>query len=166
MRKNHSALLEHAPQHLKLIGLVTANWAILESDICRLICFMSDLDWPAARALLMTPTSNKMRTDIVWNFAVSQKFSPDSLLLLKSCLNTVRKCAERRNEIIHNFYGIGLDGVVMHKSSARRNQDESKAVSEEELLKLAEDIADCGIGLNKLPSVFHPQYLSRKTPRN
>jgi hypothetical protein len=164
MRKNHSALLEHAPEHLKLIGLVTANWAILEADVCRLLCFMSDLDWPAARALLLTTKSNKMRTDIVWNFAVSQKFSDESLKRLRDCLNAVRNCAERRNEIIHNFYGIGLNGVVMHKSSARRNKDESRPVSEDELLKLAEDIGDCGIELNKLPSIFHPQHLNRRKP--
>ena len=115
-KKNHSSLLESAPEHLKLIGLVTANWALVELNLCRLLCFMSELDWPAARALLLTPTGNRLRTDMIFNFATSQQFSSESLKKLEECLGRVRGCASRRNELMHNYYGMGAEGVVMHRS--------------------------------------------------
>jgi hypothetical protein len=160
--KNHSSLLRSAPEHLKLIGLVTANWALVEMNLCRLLCFMSNLDWPAARALLLTPTGNRLRTDMLWNFAASQRFSAESLKELKACLDDVRDCAKRRNELMHNYYGIGGAGVVMHKSSAKKNTEDTKLVPLGDLQKLADDIADAYSQLQNLPDIFHKQLEQRK----
>jgi hypothetical protein len=156
--QNHSSLLWGAPEHLKLIGLVTANWALVELNLCHLLCFMSNLDWPGARALLLTPTSNRLRTDTLLNFAVSQKFSPVSIQELKASLEHVRNCASRRNEFMHNYYGIGAEGVVlMHKSSAKKNADESKLVPLADLQKLADDLADACSQLQRLREIFQTQ---------
>jgi hypothetical protein len=160
--KNHSTLLWSAPEHLKLIGLVTANWALVELNLCLLLCFMSNLDWPAARALLLTPTGNRLRTDMLWNFALSQKFSVESMKELKVCLSQVRNCAARRNELMHNYYGMGGAGVVMHKLPAKPSTDEPKLVPLADLQKLADDIADAYAQLQKLPGIFQIELKQRK----
>ncbi len=63
---------------------------------------------------------------------------------------------------MHNYYGMGAEGVVMHKSSARKNIDEAKLVPLAELQELADNIADCCTELQSLPELFHKQVEERR----
>jgi hypothetical protein len=157
-RISHSALLDNAPEHLTFIGLIAANWAILESSLCHLLCFMLDIDWPAARAILYTISSNKTRRDVIWNVANSQHYSAESLKQLEKALQKVKRVAEQRNDFMHYTYGIAAGGVVVqHKPNPREARDEVRTITARELEQLAIEIAIATELINKLPAAFHGQ---------
>lgn len=156
--KHHSSLLEGAPEHLKAIGLISVNWSLLEGNLSRLLCFMLGIDWPAARAIL--PTGHAQRRETIRNLAMSQNFSEDAIGELNTWLVQVKTCAERRNEIMHSYYGMGVGGVVMHTSSKKK--DVSRSISLIDLQNLADDIADCYAAGNNLPAVFYSEFMVKQ----
>lgn len=161
-RPTHSALLERAPDHLKMIGLVAANWAILEHRMCHLLCFITGMNWPAVRAILYTIASNRLRRDVIRNVAFSQGYDQESIAMLDKVLTKIGRVAKRRNDYMHYHYGIAKDGVVQHKPDPRSSTDESYTVTERQLENLAEEISMASEMITPLFGVFHKQYLERQ----
>lgn len=159
----HSALLDASPEHLKYIGLVAANWALLEGGLCRLLAFMADMDYPGARAIIYTITSNKVRRDIIANFAASQGFSKESLKELDKVLGKIKRLATKRNDYQHYAFSIAAKGeVLLKKPSARDNTDFKSSVTVDDLKNHAEQIALTSTRLTELCAVFHGQVQARK----
>ena len=143
------ALLERAPEHLKLIGLIAVHSAHLDRAIWRLLALLTDLDAAAARELLPEPTSN-LRADIVINVARRRGLDPEDLAQLNGCLGHIKRCNRRRDELRDSAYGIGRNGLM--RTSASDECDEIVPVTREQLQRLADDLAACAADLDRVIS--------------
>jgi hypothetical protein len=138
---SHSSLLENAPEHLKLVGLVAVNYAHLDRTLCRLL---ADLDLPAAQT--PTSTGNATRMELLLKLARRQSLSHESMMQLQACLARVKQCADRRDEMMKSAYGIGRDGLVI--SPCNDECGEIVPVTREQLREFAENIAECTVELD------------------
>jgi hypothetical protein len=144
----NSFLLDNAPEHLKLIGLIAVNQAHLDRTLCRLLSLLAGLDSRAAQALLLTSSTNALRGEILANLARRRSLSPESMMQLEACLARVKRSAQRRDEMSNSAYGVGRDGLVIAPS--RDQCGEIVPFPLEELRQLADNIAECTAELDRL----------------
>jgi hypothetical protein len=62
-------LLENAPEHLKLIGLIAVNHAHLDRKLCRLISLLAGLDSRAAKTFLGRSPMHALAGEVLANIA-------------------------------------------------------------------------------------------------
>jgi hypothetical protein len=148
----HNSLLENAPEHLKLIGLIAVKHAHLDRTLCRLLAILADLDMSAAPALVsMPPTSRAIASKILANLPTYRSLSHESAAQLEACLACVKRCSDLRDEMIKSAYGIARDGLVI--SPGKDECGEIMPVTKAQLQQLAADIANCTAKLDRFASM-------------
>jgi hypothetical protein len=134
----HGSLLEEAPEHLKLIGLVAVNRSHLGRTCCRLMSILSNIGLPAAQALWPALTSKALQIQML---SKRTFISQEQMKQLESCLVALKRCVDVQEAVENICYGIGRHGLVLWPTSDECGR--IVPVSKKRLQQLADDIADC-----------------------
>jgi hypothetical protein len=103
----HFHAIERHPDYALQIGIITAEWSILEANLCMLLQHLLGVDDVRASAVFFSLGNNKARRDIVANLATAV-LPPESDLRgrINSVVRRIQGAASRRNKIAHGMWGF------------------------------------------------------------
>jgi hypothetical protein len=134
----NSSLLENAPEHLKLIGLIAVNDAQLDRQLCRLYSLLAGLD---SKTFLGRSPMEALTGEVLANIARRASLSQDKVVLLETCVGRVKRCRERLKQMSDSAFGVAQHGLLTAPSSDECGN--LMPFAKGELGLLADDIAEC-----------------------
>ncbi len=153
-------LLENAPEHLKLIGLIAVNHAHLDRKLCRLISLLAGLDSRAAKTFLGRSPMHALAGEVLANIARRESLPQEKVVQLKNCVGRVKRCHEQLTQMSDSAFGVGQHGLITAPSNGECG--DLMPFAKGELGRLADDIAECAEQLDRFCVYLRPSDLARK----
>ena len=108
MANGFTSAIESKPEHARELGIISAEWNLLEHFLCLLLGQILRIPLDAAIAIIYSVHSNKIRRDIILNSAkVMLRDNPSALKDVERILKRVAKAAKKRNDLAHTMWGAG-----------------------------------------------------------
>jgi hypothetical protein len=152
----NSSLLENAPEHLKLIGLIAVNDAHLDRQLCRLYSLLAGLD---SKTFLGRSPMDALTGEVLANIARRESLPQDKVVLLETCVGRVKRCRERLKQMSDSAFGVGQHGLITAPSSDECGN--LMPFAKGELGLLADDIAECAEQFDRFCVYLRPCDLAR-----
>lgn len=133
-------LLDH-PEHLKAIGIISVELGTMEFLLAALMGGLLGIDVKTADAVYSTPKSATARLEIITNILEIKEDVPTFFREeVEKIILKARGILGRRNDVIHNAWGAGPEGVQSIAFSKGSRQ--IKPIAIEELNNLIRDIRE------------------------
>jgi hypothetical protein len=155
----NSSLLENAPEHLKLIGLIAVNDAHLDRQLCRLYSLLAGLESRAAKTFLGRSPMDALTGEVLANIARRESLPQDKVVLLETCEGRVKRCREHLTQMSDSAFGVGQHGLITAPSSDECGN--LMPFAKGELGRLADDIAECAEQFDRFCVYLRPRDLAR-----
>jgi hypothetical protein len=143
--------IQTQPDHARLIGMVTAEWSLVELMLSSLFSTLLDTDYARAHAVFFSFQSHRAQFEVVKAVgAVALAEQPDRLVELKQLLSRIETVARRRNDFAHGLWGVcPTTGVVrlINMGKPHRGLDEVRL---SDLHAVADEIASIVEDLHRL----------------
>lgn len=135
--------LEHSPEHLQALGLVTTEWARLESTMNMAVAIIIG-NANAAEVIMNTLGNHKARRDILRALTVEIVKDKTRQEVLLKILNRIARLAPRRNDVAHTVWGLrhsdGSAVLMMKKPATKQGRFRAVPMSASDIEELAEAI--------------------------
>ena len=126
----YQSTLERHPEHVKAIGMIAIEMGNLEVILARLFGALLDIDQVLADAIFYTPQATGPRIALVANLA-DEILQGKALKDVKKLLKTARELQGRRNDHLHNSWGLSAStGKVI---SSKPPKGDEKPITLQEL---------------------------------
>jgi hypothetical protein len=135
-------VIQTQPDHARLIGVITAEWSLVEMMLSSLFGVLLGAEQSRAYAAFFALHSHRAQFDVVkavGTVALSEQ--PDRLAELKKLLSRIESVARRRNDFSHGCWGVSpTTGAVnlINMSKPERGLDD---VRPSDLQAVADEIA-------------------------
>lgn len=140
---SYQSMLERHPDHVKAIGMITVEMANLEIMLAQLFGALLNLRPDVADAIYFSPQATGPRIAIVEN-AVTEMLHdvPDPQVLkdIRRLLKQARDIQGRRNDHVHNAWGLSVETGEVTSSKLPIKRERIKAVPIGELNQLIKRI--------------------------
>ena len=137
-----SLLEEHAPEHLKAIGLIAVEATLLETSLGTLLAAVIDAPEYFGQIVYLTPKSAIARLDTLEN-VVEWLLVKDSTgaKKLEGVAKRTRAILGKRHKVVHGCWGI-TNGKVSVYSLPQKEDDKPEPYTVEQLMRIVSDIRD------------------------
>jgi hypothetical protein len=137
-----SVLEEHAPEHLKAIGLIGIEVTNLEHSLATLFAAVIDAPEQFGQIVYLTPKTSMARLETLEN-VVEYLMVKDSQgeRELKAIVKCAKAILAKRNRVIHGLWGI-TDGLVSLYQAPIQDGDKPEPFTAEQLIRIVDDTRD------------------------
>lgn len=132
--------------HLKAIGLITVNFAILENEIAFAIWFLLGLDQQVGQ-IITAEQSFKNLAALFSSLYRNKTNDPKAIEELNKLMKKVTQVEEKRNKIMHSVWAEGDThvSITRFKTTAKISKgltNQFEQITVEDLNKIADEIAE------------------------
>src|SRR5690349_18336973 len=129
--------------YLAQIGMITANFAILENALSNAIIFLLELDVRDGK-IMTVELSFRHKVNLI-DSLYRERITDQALLdKLKEILRSTGQVEERRNQITHSIWGYDPDAdeVIRMKRTAKRGglKEQGEVMTVDQLKNVADEI--------------------------
>src|SRR5205809_6253592 len=111
------------PDHLRAIGDITVNFALLESSLSTFVSQLIGADQRLGQ-IITTELSFRNLIALASSFNRFREVAPASVATCEALLNRALKAEERRNAVVHSMWAVGHTpaSVTRVKVSAKKSK--------------------------------------------
>jgi hypothetical protein len=140
-------------EHLKAIGLITVNFALLENQIAFAIWFLIGLDQQTGQ-IITAELSLKGLVALFCSLYRNKTNDPSAINELNDLMKKVTQAEEKRNVIMHSVWAAGdtEKTITRFKQTAKTKkglQNQFEQMTVEKLNEIANEIAEAAAEVNE-----------------
>jgi hypothetical protein len=145
--------IQTQPDHARLIGVITAEWSLVEMMLSTLFGALLGTEHARAHAVFFALQSHRAQLDVVKAVAtVALAEQPDRLADLKRLLGRIGTAATKRNDFSHGLWGVSPTTGAVRLINMRKPHRQLDHVSPGDLEAVADEIASIVEDLHRLYS--------------
>jgi hypothetical protein len=138
--------IDSCDDHLKVIGLVTVNFSLLENELAFDIHVLLGLDHRTSQ-IITAELRFKGLLDLFSSLCINKMKNETASTELKELVKKVYQVEQKRNSIIHSLWAVGNTGdtITRFKQTAKSSKGlhfQYEQVTVEKLQKIADEIAE------------------------
>jgi hypothetical protein len=146
-----TAAIQAKPDYARLIGVITAEWSVVEMMLSAIFSGLLGASYERASAVFFALQSHRAKFDAVNAVGeVTLRDQPNRLTELKQLMRRIATVAKERNDFSHGLWGVSPttgDVNLINLGNPRRGKD---SISLDDLQAVADEIADIVGGLHQL----------------
>jgi len=148
--------MSDSPDHAAALGVMLANFAILESSLLRLMQLALNSTQGQAASIYNGIISVPAKLDIIQELLIHSKLPGELCEEITKLLTRARRLNKRRSEYVHASWGVGFkEGALTIISSglSRGQEPKHRDIKASEIQRLADDLGELSWEISAL---LHP----------
>jgi hypothetical protein len=134
--------LERNPDFAMHLGVLTAQYAVLEHSVVEIISLALNENYPAAYAIANKAWQQSARLQLARDLIASASLGPEKTATVLSLLERAEKINVRRNKYIHGLWGVREDSNQVVITSRLYSKVEQREIEIKELATAISEIRE------------------------